>query len=317
MPETAENPFTVTKAVRKAVPVLISLSSTSGGGKTFSGLKLAAGIAGKSGKVGMIDAENGRGTLYEDDAEIRADLPDGYLYVSITAPYTPARYVLALQAAEAAGVTVCLIDSTSHEWEGEGGCTDIAEKQKLRGMPNWAKAKLEHKRFLAYCLSSPMHIIFCLRAREKTKIIKDDSGKEHFVPQGIQPVAEKGFIFEMLLSLMFDEATHFYTGIKVPKMLASMFPGNQLITKAHGEAIREWADGGMALDPAELLKKRARSSAELGTAGYQEFFSALNPAQKRLIAGAIHLENKATAAKVDEDAAAAEAIEKSESQTAA
>src|SRR6185312_2708667 len=159
------------------------------------------GIAHEGEKVGMIDAENGRGTLYEDDPTIRAALPNGYSYVPITPPYTPARYVLAIKAMETAGVKVCVIDSSSHEWEGEGGCTDIAENNKLRGMPNWAMAKREHKKFLAYCLSSPMHIIFCLRARDKVKIVKDDRGKEQFGSQGIQPVAEKNFVFEMLLSL--------------------------------------------------------------------------------------------------------------------
>ena len=289
-----EDEFLVTKAARKAVPMLISLSGTSGSGKTFSGLLLAAGMA-KGGQVGMIDAENGRGTLYEDDPMIRAALPGGYLYTGISAPYNPARYVKALQAMESAGVKVCLIDSTSHEWEGEGGCTDIAENQKLRGMPNWAAAKLQHKKFLAYCLSSPMHIVFCLRAREKTKIVKDEKGKDQFVAQGIQPVAEKNFVFEMLLSLMFDEATHQYVGVKVPKMLAGIFKGGELITQGHGASIREWADGGMALDPAELLKKRARSAAELGMVEYSAMFGALSPPQKKMLADSTHAENKAIA----------------------
>jgi len=83
---------------------------------------------------------------------------------------------------------VLVVDSSSHEWEGIGGCCDIAENNKLRGMPNWALAKKEHKKFLNRALLSSMHIIFCLRAREKTKILKID-GKETFVPQGIQPSA--------------------------------------------------------------------------------------------------------------------------------
>lgn len=300
--------FTVVQAVRKSIPALISLSGTSGSGKTFSGLLLAAGIAGTD-KVGMIDAENGRGTLYEDDPGIRAALPNGYSYVPITPPYTPARYVKALQAMEGAGVKVCLIDSTSHEWEGEGGCTDIAENNKLKGMPNWALAKREHKKFLMYCLSSPMHIVFCLRAREKTVIVKDERGKEQFVPKGIQPIAEKGFVFEMLLSLMFDEATHQYAGLKVPKMLTGAFKGGELITKEHGAAIRKWAEGGAMLGPAELLQKRARSAAELGMAEYSAFFTALPPPQKKALADLGHASNKAIAEAADSEAITARLAE--------
>lgn len=291
--------FTVTRAVRKAVPILTSLSGTSGSGKTFSGLLLAAGIAGGE-LVGMIDAENGRGTLYEDDPVISAALPNGYAYVPITPPYTPGRYVEALKAMETAGVKVCLIDSTTHEWEGEGGCCDIAENNKLKGMPNWAKAKREHKKFLSYCLSSPMHIIFCLRARDKVKIVKDEQGKEQFVSQGITPIAEKNFVFEMLVSLLFDEATHQYTPVKVPKMLAGIFKGGELITIEHGTAVRKWADGGEALGPAELLQKRARSAAELGMAEYSAFFAGLTLAQKKALADlGHHASNKAIAEQAD------------------
>jgi hypothetical protein len=246
----------------------------------------------------MIDAENGRGTLYEDDPLVRAALPGGYDYVPITPPYSPARYVEAIKAIEAAGVDVCLIDSTSHEWEGEGGCDDIAEAKKLRGMKNWALAKREHKKFLAYCLSSRMHIIFCLRARDKVKILPDNS----VVPMGIQPVAEKNFVFEMLLSLMFDEGTHHYQGVKVPKMLAGILKGGELITKAHGEAVRRWLEGGAVLSPGELLQKRARSAAECGMKEYSAFFGDLPADQKRILVGTTHDTNKATAESFDLDA---------------
>lgn len=294
--------FIVTQAVRKAVPMLISLSGTSGSGKTLSGLLLAAGIANAGEKVGMIDAENGRGTLYEDDPLVRAALPNGYAYVPIAQPYTPARYKAALMAMEAAGVKVCVIDSTSHEWEGDGGCADIAENNKLRGMPNWAMAKREHKKFLAYCLSSPMHIIFCLRARDKVKVTPDNK----VIPIGIQPIAEKNFVFEMLVSLLFDEATHHYSGLKVPKMLTGMLKGGELITKEHGIAIRKWADGGAALGPAELLQKRARSAAELGMAEYSAFFGTLKPAEKKaLIDLGHHDSNKKIADAADIEAAEA------------
>lgn len=280
--------------------MLISLSGPSGSGKTLSGILLAAGMVKPGERVGMIDAENGRGTLYQDDPLVLSALPDSYEYTQISAPYTPSRYVMALRAMEKAGVTVCLIDSTSHEWEGEGGCTDIAENNKLKGMPNWAKAKMEHKKFLAYCLSSPMHIIFCLRAREKTKIVKDANGKDQFVPIGMTPIAEKNFVFEQLLSLMFDEKTHHYSGVKVPQMLAGMFPGNELMTKAHGAAIREWADGGQAVDPTSLLQKRARSAAELGMTEYSNFYGSLTVQQKKTLADTTHAANKKIAEQADE-----------------
>lgn len=292
--------FTIVKAKRKAVPMLLSVSGTSGSGKTYTALLLAAGMAGPSGRVGLIDTENGRGSMYADSPGIIKALPNGYEIIQFDPPFTPARYVEALREMEKAGVNVCVIDSATHEWEGEGGCTDIAEQNKLRGMPNWAKAKLEHKRFVNYCLSSGMHIIFCLRAREKTKIVKDDRGKEQFVPQGIQPISEKNFVFEMLVSVLLDEATHHAIPLKVPEPLQGVVAGGRMLTKEDGERIRQWNQSGAALGEHEQLEKRSATTAERGTAEYEAFFKALTPKEKKhLVDSGLHARNKESAAAAD------------------
>ncbi len=55
--------------------------------------------------------------------------------------------VEAIEEFQASGVKVLVIDSGSHEWEGEGSCTEIAEKPLLNGkkMADWKRAKAEHK----------------------------------------------------------------------------------------------------------------------------------------------------------------------------
>lgn len=294
-----------------------SLSGTSGSGKTFSGLLLAAGLAGPKGRVGMLDAENKRGSLYADDPDIMKALPDGYERDDIFAPYTPAAYTAKIVEAEKAGITVLVIDSTSHEWEGEDGCADIAENNKLRGMPNWALAKREHKKFLYHCLSSRMHFVFCLRAREKvTMLNKGDkfpewtgeqgsAEKQMVIPMGIQPITEKNFVFEMLLSLAIDERSHFANGIKVPKMLAGVFPGGRMITKADGDAVRVWNEGGRAMDAYEQLQKRARIVAEGGVTAYAEFYKALSAADRKaaLVDTGLHAELKKIAEHADKESA--------------
>lgn len=289
------------KAVRKSVPMLMSVAGVSGSGKTYTALLLAAGIAGPQGRVGFIDAENGRGEMYTDSPGISKALPNGFEYARIDPPFTPKCYIDAITAAEKAGLTVCVVDSASHEWEGIGGCCEIAENNKLRGMPNWSKAKMEHKRFVNHCLSTNMHLIFCLRAREKVKIVEINN-KTEVVPVGIQPICEKGFVFEMLVSLLLDEQTHVAKPLKVPEPLAVLFPNAHLITKEDGAKIRQWNDTGSAFDASEQLKKRARSAAEEGTQSYAEFFKALPAAQKKVLADSIHEELKASAKTADEEA---------------
>jgi hypothetical protein len=310
--------FTFTKAIRKSVPMLISVSGTSGSGKTYSSLLLAAGLAGPSGRVGLIDTENGRGSMYADSPGIVAALPNGFDIARLDPPFEPANYIAAIEAAEKAGVAVLVIDSTTHEWEGLGGCCDIAENNKLRGMPNWAKAKLAHKKFMNRLLSTNMHVIFCLRAREKVKIIEvpktnGPGTTTEVVPIGIQPIAEKSFVFEMLLSLQLDEKTHHAFPLKVPEPLALLFTGEKLLTKADGERIRQWNETGTAGDPAEQIRKRARAAAEEGTDAYLAFFKDLTNPQKKLLVDTDHIANREVAAQADADR---EAMRQQEEETA-
>ena len=288
----------INKAVRKAAPLLISTSGVSGSGKTFSSILLAAGLAGANGRVCLVDTENGRGSMYADDPDIMKALPNGYETIQMDPDFSPRRYIECINTAEKAGVSVLVFDSASHEWEGIGGCTEIAEKNKLKGMPNWSLAKIEHKRFVNHCLSTNMHLVFCLRAREKTRIVKNASGKEEFINDGIQPIAEKNFVFEMTVSLLLEDKTHFANPIKVPRALLDVFPGGTLLTKEAGERLRQWNSAGKVLEPAEQLRKRAFAAAESGVEGYRQFFQGLSVIQRKMIE-AEHAANKKTAEQVD------------------
>lgn len=280
--------FTISRARRKAVPALISIASVSGGGKTFSSLLLASGLAGPGGEVGFLDTENGRGSMYADSPEIRAVLPNSYMIAEMTEPFTPGKYAEAVDAFVEKGVKVLVIDSMTHEWEGHGGCCDIAESNKVRGMPNWARAKLEHKRLMNHLLACPMHIVFCLRARDKIKIVKDARGRDEFVNIGIQPITEKNFIFEMTLSMTLDEHSHLPTLSKCPPQLRGIFADGALVNPGMGEKIRAWAASGAAgVTPgsidAEALLATATAYAAQGTSAYSDFFLALTPPQKKAL----------------------------------
>lgn len=292
------------KASRRAVPMLIGLSGPSGSGKTFSALRMAAGIAGPTGKVAILDTENGRGEMYSDSPTIKGDYPNGFLYARMDPPFAPANYVTGIEAAEKAGIDVLIVDSLSHEWEGIGGCEEIAEekKNKRTGEPNWKFAKGLHKRFMMRCLCSPIHIIFCLRAREKVKYIKvpkDGKMKTEVIPIGIQPVCEKNFMFEMLVSMRLEDETHRAKPVKVPEPLAGLFPEDVLIGKELGERIREWNETGETLDPREQLQKRARLASVDGVAAYKAFYSALTAGEKKFLQSTIHEECKADAEQAD------------------
>jgi hypothetical protein len=295
--------FSFSKAVRRRVPLLVSFDGVSGSGKTYSSLLLAAGMVAPGGKVALLDTENRRGEMYADEPGITKHFPDGYEYAEMKPPYSPQRYIEAIDDAEKAGITCLVIDSGSHEWEGYGGCSDIAEQFKIKGGPNWMKGKLEHKKFMNRLLSSSMDIITCLRAREKVKVVKGENGKEQFVQQGIMPICEKNFVFEMTLSVMIEEASHLPIVRKVPAPLAHLFPENlKLITKDIGTHVRQWAESGSRVAKGELslddLKTQAVFSASEGMSVYQSFWGTLTTSQKNALKP-FHEENKRLAQQAD------------------
>jgi hypothetical protein len=314
--------FEVKDAMRHEVPLLLSVSGASGSGKTMSALLLAAGLAGPDGQVVLIDTENGRGSLYCDSPTVLKAFPRSFKVIDFPPPFEPVRYIRAMEVAEAYGrlsarEVVCVIDSASHEWEGTGGCCEIAEKNKLRGMPNWSMAKLAHKRFVNHCLSTSMHLVFCLRARDKVKIFNAGdkmilstaapgdgeppvAEKSCVVPIGLQPIAEKSFVFEMLVSVLLDEKSHHALPLKVPEPLLSLFPGGRLLTPEDGARIREWNKGGKPADAADNLRKRMRTAAEDGALAFEQFKAAMTNEQKRLIGKELHDELAAIAANADQ-----------------
>ncbi len=78
-------------------------------------------------KIGFLDTENGRGALYD------TVLGKPFLYAELAAPFSPARYKAAMLEFAAADIDVLIIDSGSHEWEGDGGCNEIADRALKAG----------------------------------------------------------------------------------------------------------------------------------------------------------------------------------------
>ena len=108
-------PFEIHRATKCRAKLRLGMSGPAGSGKTYSALLIAHGLGGR---IAMIDTEHGSGDLYADL------LPEGYDVLQLTPPYTPARYVEAIQALEAAGADTIIVDSLSHAWSGEGGSLD-------------------------------------------------------------------------------------------------------------------------------------------------------------------------------------------------
>lgn len=235
--------FSLTKATRQGVIPLIDLYSESGCGKTMSALLLARGLAGASGEIAMIDTESRRGSLYADV------IPGGFNVLDLEAPFTPSRYIEALEAVFKSNAKVVVVDSMSHEWEGMGGICDMAADSESKsgrpGLHNWKMPKFEHAKLVQFLLRSPIPIICCIRAKYKTRQKKDDKGKTIIVKDDVtSPIQSEEFIFEATAhaeilpnhSIILTKCSH-------PELRKCFPPDKETpLTIQNGEALALWCN---------------------------------------------------------------------------
>jgi RecA/RadA recombinase len=290
------------RAQREGARLVIGIAGVSGSGKTYTALQLAYGLAnGDASKVGFLDTENRRGSLYADV------LPEPFLIGDLYAPFTPARYKQAIEEFQAAGVEVLVVDSVSHEYEGEGGYLEIRQPLPGKFAARDNIASEQHKQFMRALLQSSMHIVACVRAREKVKIEKDAQGKAVYVPLGLQPIQHRDFMFEMTASVMMHDMGRQQDVLKCPAELVPILGRAQgYITAEDGRALRAWVDGAKQQDPkVEKARGDILLVTEKGEAAFREAWGALTPAMRKALGTGFRDQSLASAQAFDAKAKAA------------
>jgi hypothetical protein len=273
--------FKIEEAAREGAKVVIGLAGVSGGGKTFTALQLAYGLANRdASKVGFLDTENRRGRLYADSLPGKAK----FKIADLIAPFHPKRYIEGLEAFEQSGCEVLIIDSISHSWAGIGGCDDIANEGNPR-TPRWNIAKAANKALVNHLLQSSMHLIVCLRAQEKVKMKPGQNGKVEYEALGLQPICEKSFPFELTVSLLMEDEGKKQTPLKCPAELRQILGrGQGYITVEDGKNLRAWIDGANPVDrEMERHRSALMNACEWGLKTLEETWKALpTPAKQAL-----------------------------------
>lgn len=288
--------FKVVESVREAVPALVCLWGLSDAGKTYSALRLARGLVGPKGKIVVIDTENKRAKFY-------AGLFGGWSHIDMQPPFTPQRYTAALNAAIQAGANVVIVDSMSHVWQGQGGVLDQADASTAKGLAKWKAPKMAYMRMMNGMLRAPVHVIFCVRAKEK--FVQKGSGKDaEIVSAGLVPITDSRFIYEQTVAV-FMEGHRPSGAIKIPGEIAHAIAAGEYITEESGRLIAEWLAGGSPVDhTATALQASARDVATQGSVKFRDWWQSLTKAQKTSLK-AIIPELKEIADQADEEAAKA------------
>jgi hypothetical protein len=184
----------IKKARRAKIKLKMAIEGPSGSGKTYSALLIARGLV-PGGRVLVVDTENGSASLYSHLYE--------YFTVDVAPPFSPEKYVEAIRLAVSEKFDVLIIDSASHEWSGKGGLLDAHDNMPGNTWTNWAKVNPRHDAFVAAILQSPIHVISCLRTKEK-HVQEEVNGKQVIKKLGAEAIQRDGLNYEFSTVLTMD-----------------------------------------------------------------------------------------------------------------
>lgn len=238
--------FQIKKATREKIYCKIALMAPSGGGKTYSALRLATGMAeemeketGKKARILMGNTEQKRGYYYANEFD--------YDIVDIEAPHNPEKYVEFIKFAVDEGYDILIIDSSSHEWEGRGGCLEL-HQQAGGQYQSWGKVTPRHNKFIEAIADSPIHIIATMRGKDQYEMSKDDRGKTSVQKIGVGAKQREGFEYEFTCTFLIDQKTSM---AEVQKDNTHIFEneGATLLSEDYGRRIIQWANSGEGYTP--------------------------------------------------------------------
>ncbi len=265
------------KSERKQAKIKMALQGSAGSGKTMSALLLSKGLTNDNlSKVAVIDTENGSSDLY-------AHLGN-YSVLNMQPPYTPEKYLQAIDVCLDAGMEVIIIDSISHCWD---ELLDFHSKLPGNSFTNWNKVTPRQKAFVDKILQSPAHFIATMRTKQDY-VLNQKDGK--YIPEkvGLKAVQRDGVEYEF--TLVFDiDSKHFATA---SKDRTNLFNGKPefMISTATGKRILEWCNAPSSQE--DVLKRinECLSISELMKL-YKEFPQFQQPLNAQYQSKKLQLEN--------------------------
>jgi hypothetical protein len=255
--------FEHSTATKGNLPLLVGIYGPSGGGKTLSAIRLAAGMQRVyGGKIFVVDTESGRARHYAPNPGARATPPETYDFehVNFGAPFGSLDYLSVIEYCVAQGARVIVVDSASHEHEGPGGVLEQhAEEHKRLGgkdgtkMLAWAKPKAARRRLINTLLQMPCATIWNFRAKEKLEIRRG----EEPLKLGWMPIGGEEFMYEMTVRALLHPCADGVPDwepqmpgekeiVRVPRQFRGLLNAKNAhpLCEDDGEAMARWAAGG-------------------------------------------------------------------------
>lgn len=185
------SPLQFTRATKEAAKLRLAIFGPAGSGKTYTALRLAAGLLGQTptGAVAVIDTERGSASKYAD----RFD------FDTLNLPKTDIdTYCEAIAAAGQAGYAVLIVDSLSHAWHELLDEVERLAKAKYRGntWSAWSEGTPKQRQLVDAILAFDGHVIATMRTKTEWTTSTDDRGRTAPKRVGLAPEQGKGIEYE-------------------------------------------------------------------------------------------------------------------------
>ena len=234
--------FKVQDAVREKVYPKIGVFSPSGGGKTYTSLRLATGMVdqmeketGKKYEIWLANNEGDRGKYYANEFK--------YKIIELEPPHEPEMYINLIKfAEETEQCGVLIIDSFSKEWAGEGGCLDIAQKLGGQYQRAWKNVTPRHRALMDKVVDAKVNIIATMRGEDQYVMSTDDkTNKTTLEKVGLGAKQGKDFEYEFTCTFSLDQKTNGATPFKDnTHLFENMY--QRKLTEQDGEDLIKWAN---------------------------------------------------------------------------
>ncbi|AIC95409.1 AAA family ATPase [Shouchella lehensis] len=256
--------FEVKRARREKQKAVIGLVGPSGSGKTVGALMVALGMMKEAypqlseddlwAKIGVADTEHKRSMLYANVTFNSDERFGEFLHINFEPPYTTERYQAAVEALKKGGAEVVIIDSLSHNWQGEGGIIDKHSNMEGNSFQNWGKLSSETTSLIKTLTRNDVHIIATLRTKQEYAMEQNANGKMQPIKVGTKPVQKDELEYEFMLnfSIGMDNIA------KASKDNTLLFKGEELrLTPTVGSKLYKWLELGADIRAEEESEKNS------------------------------------------------------------
>ena len=217
------------KATKQQAKLRLALFGVSGGGKTYSALRLATGLGGK---IALIDTEHGTASKYADRFDFDVCNLDKATINNV---------LMCINSAK--DYDVLIIDSLTHAWLELLQEVEKVAKAKFGGntWSAWSEGTPKQMSLINAILDFPGHIIVTMRAETNWTTTVNDKGKVVPIRIGEAPKQGKSieYEFDMLIQLSQD-----HMGLVLKDRTGKFQDQCFIIEESFGEQLNEWLKDG-------------------------------------------------------------------------